>query len=107
MPATAIPEARGAKGKPMTALPLRSHLLVWVALMALLALTAASSFLPLGALNVVVNFAIAAVKAALVLVFFMHVARGDAAVRIAAGAGLLWLGFLFALSFVDIVARGH
>lgn len=91
----------------MIRLPLRSHLAVWVALMALLALTAGSSFLPLGSLNVVVNFTIAAVKAALVLVFFMHVARRDTAVRIAAAAGLLWLGFLFALSFVDILARGH
>jgi cytochrome c oxidase subunit 4 len=91
----------------MSALPLRSHILVWVALMALLALTTASAFLPLGALNAVVNFAIAAVKAALVLVFFMHVARGDAAVRVAAAAGLLWLGFLFGLSFLDILARGH
>jgi cytochrome c oxidase subunit 4 len=81
--------------------------MVWLALMALLALTAGSSFVPLGTFNVVVNFTIAAIKAALVLVFFMHVARGEAAVRIAAAAGLLWLGFLFALSFVDILARGH
>jgi cytochrome c oxidase subunit 4 len=88
-------------------LPLRSHLLVWLALMALLALTAGSSYLPLGAAHVPVNFTIAAIKAALVLVFFMHVARGEAAVRIAAAAGLLWLGFLFALSFVDFIGRGH
>jgi cytochrome c oxidase subunit 4 len=107
MSATASLAARSAKVKPMRSLPLRSHLMVWLALMALLALTAGSSFVPLGTFNVVVNFTIAAIKAALVLVFFMHVARGEAAVRIAAAAGLLWLGFLFALSFVDILARGH
>ena len=91
----------------MKPLSLRSHILVWLALLALLALTAGSSYVPLGTFNVVANFAIAAVKAALVLVFFMHVARGEVAVRIAAAAGLLWLGFLFALSFIDILARGH
>ena len=80
MSATASLGARSAKVKPMRSLPLRSHLMVWLALMALLALTAGSSFVPLGTFNVVVNFTIAAIKAALVLVFFMHVARGGAAV---------------------------
>ncbi len=90
--------------KPLT---LRRHLLVGLALFVLLALTAGSALLPLGAFNAVSNFAIAAVKAALVVVFFMHLGRGDAAVRIAAAAGLLWLGFLVALSLVDFLARGY
>lgn len=107
MPATASPGAHAASGGAARSLPLRSHFFVWLALMVLLALTTGSSFLPLGTANVVVNFTIAAIKAALVLVFFMHVRRGEVAVRIAATAGLLWLGFLFALSFVDILARGH
>jgi cytochrome c oxidase subunit IV len=89
--------------KPLT---LRRHLLVGLALLALLALTAGSALLPLGAFNAVSNFAIAALKAALVLAFFMHLGRGDAAVRIAAAAGLLWLGFLVALSLVDFLGRG-
>lgn len=91
----------------MTPLSLRRHLLVGIALLALLALTAGSALLPLGAFNAVSNFAIAAVKAALVLVFFMHLGRGDAAVRIAAAAGVLWLGFLVALSLVDFLGRGY
>jgi cytochrome c oxidase subunit 4 len=90
--------------KPLT---LRRHLLVGLALMALLGLTAGSALLPLGAFNAVSNFAIATVKAALVAVFFMQLLRGDAAVRIAAAAGLLWLGFLVALSLVDFLGRGY
>ncbi|HEV8501789.1 MAG TPA: cytochrome C oxidase subunit IV family protein [Casimicrobiaceae bacterium] len=90
--------------KPLT---LRRHLLVGLALFVLLALTAGSALLPLGAFNAVSNFAIAAVKAALVVVFFMHLGRGDAAVRIAAAAGVLWLGFLVALSLVDFLGRGY
>ena len=90
----------------MRRLAVRRHVVVWLALLSLLALTAASSLLPMGAFNTVVNFAIACVKTALVLVFFMHIGRGDAAVRVAAAAGVLWLGFLVALSLVDFVARG-
>lgn len=91
----------------MTPLTLRRHLLVWLALLVLLALTAGSALLPLGAFNAVSNFAIAAVKSALVLVFFMHVTRGEPAVRVVAAAGLLWLGFLVALSLTDFLARGY
>src|SRR5207253_8900916 len=46
----------------MKALALRSHLLVWLALLSLLALTAGSSLLPLGRFNLVSNLAIAVAK---------------------------------------------
>ncbi|MEO6748370.1 MAG: cytochrome C oxidase subunit IV family protein [Casimicrobiaceae bacterium] len=91
----------------MKSLDLRMHVLTWVALMILLALTAGSSLLPLGMFNAVSNFSIALVKAGLVLVFFMRLLRGNAAVRLAAAAGVLWLGFLVALSLVDFLARGY
>jgi cytochrome c oxidase subunit IV len=86
---------------------LRRHVITWLALMALLALTLGSSFVPLGAFNAVSNFMIAAAKAALVLVIFMRIMQADTAARVAAAAGLIWLGFLTALSLVDILSRAH
>lgn len=78
---------------------------VWLALMALLATTFAAAFVPMGAFNSVVNLAIAVVKAALVAVFFMHLRRPDATLRLAAAAGLFWLGILFVLTFSDFLTR--
>lgn len=78
---------------------------VWLALMALLATTFATAFVPMGAFNSVVNLAIAVVKAALVAVFFMHLRRPDATLRLAATAGLFWLGILFVLTFSDFLTR--
>lgn len=78
---------------------------VWLALMALLATTFATAFVPMGAFNSVVNLAIAVVKAALVAVFFMHLRRPDATLRLAAAAGLFWLGILFVLTFSDFLTR--
>ena len=45
---------------------------VWLALAALLAVTVGSAYVPLGPFNSVVNLIIAAIKAALIAVFFMN-----------------------------------
>jgi cytochrome c oxidase subunit 4 len=50
----------------------RTYLLVWGALMVLTAATVAVSYVHLGMMNVVVALLIAAVKASLVALFFMH-----------------------------------
>ena len=83
----------------------RSYVLTWLALLALLALTTASAFFPLGGLNVTVNLCIALVKALLVVIVFMHVRRGTPMVRVFAGAGVLWLCVLAGLSLTDFAAR--
>jgi len=86
----------------MKALALKTHLLVWTAL---LALSAGSSLLPLGVFNLVSNFAIAAIKIALVLWFFMRIGRSMPIVRLAALAGVVWLALLFGLALSDVLAR--
>lgn len=85
--------------------PLRQYVLAWVALLVLLALTAGSSFLPLGAFNLVANLAIALAKALCVVFVFMHVRRGTPMIRVAAVGGLMWLTLLVALSFADLASR--
>ena len=89
----------------MKVTPLRSYALTWLALLALLAITAASSFFDLGRLNLAINMAVALAKALLVVFVFMHVRRGTPMIRVFAVAGLLWLGLLVTLSFTDFIAR--
>ncbi|TMI03232.1 MAG: oxidase [Betaproteobacteria bacterium] len=89
----------------MKALALRSHLLVWFALLALLASSAGSALLPLGMFNLVSNFAIAIFKAALVLYFFMRIGKSRPIVRVAAAAGIVWLALLCGLALSDVLFR--
>jgi len=84
---------------------LKTLLAVWIGLMLLLALSTASSYVSLGIGNTLVNLAIAAVKVGLILVFFMHLLRSDAAVRLAAAATLLFLFFMAFLTFGDLLTR--
>ncbi|MBV8030704.1 MAG: cytochrome C oxidase subunit IV family protein [Betaproteobacteria bacterium] len=84
---------------------MKTLVLVWVALLALLAATAASSFVPLGGWNSAINLAISCAKALLVAIFFMHLRHAGALLRLVAVAALLWLGILFGLSSADFGAR--
>jgi cytochrome c oxidase subunit 4 len=78
---------------------------VWLTLLFLLALTIGSAYIPLGAGNSVLNLAIAALKALLVLLFFMHLRSSSTMIRLTAASALLWLTFIFALTFVDYLSR--
>ena len=84
----------------------RAYIVSWLALLALLALTTASAFVPLRGFNVVVNLGIALAKAALVVIVFMHLRRGTPMIRIVALTGVMWLCFLVVLSLTDFAARG-
>jgi cytochrome c oxidase subunit IV len=84
----------------------RTYLFVWAALLALLVLTVASSFVHLGGWNAAVNVIIAGAKAALVAVFFMHLRERPALVRLAAVLGVVWLMILIGLSLSDFLTRG-
>jgi len=78
---------------------------VWVALLALLAVTFAAARLPLGQFGMPVNLSIAAMKALLVAVFFMHLRRAGGLVRLASLLGLAWLVILLALACADYLTR--
>jgi cytochrome c oxidase subunit IV len=83
----------------------RTYVLVWLGLITLLLLTLGSAYLPLGWLNGVVNLAIAAAKALLVMIFFMHLRSSHYLLRLAAAAGFFWLAILIGLSLSDFLAR--
>ena len=80
-------------------------LMVWVALLALLALTVAATFLPIGGLKPVVNIAIAFAKALLIFWFFMHLREFPGLVRLAAGAAVLTLVIQLLLLSSDYLTR--
>ncbi len=83
----------------------RRSVLIWAALIVLLLLSFGSAYLKLGPWNSVLNLAIAAAKAALVAVFFMHLRGAPALLRIAAVTALLTLALLFGLSQADYATR--
>jgi cytochrome c oxidase subunit IV len=89
-------------------LPFRVYVIVWIALMALMALTVYLSTIPMGhALNTAVALFIAAVKATLVLMFFMHLKYESYKLSaVVFGAGLFWLLILFGLNLTDYLTRG-
>ncbi len=86
--------------------PVRVYLLVFAALLALTATTARVAFVDLGPLNNVAALGIAVLKAALVVLFFMHVRYGTRLVPLVIAAGVFWLLILLGLSLSDYLMRG-
>jgi cytochrome c oxidase subunit 4 len=84
------------------------YLVVWAALMALMILTAGLSRINLGEWSTVVALVIAAIKALLVILFFMHVRYENQKIAwVFIIAGFFWLGILLALTMTDYMSRGY
>jgi cytochrome c oxidase subunit 4 len=79
--------------------------LVWAALVALLSLTVALSFAPMGVWRLPASLAIAAAKAGLVVWFYMELRREGGLTRLAALVGLLFLTLLIGITGVDVAIR--
>lgn len=80
-------------------------LLVWAALFALGALSLGCALLPDLPAKLPVALAIVVVQASLVLSAFMNLGKASALVRMTALIGVLWLSFLFLMSFADLLTR--
>lgn len=85
---------------------LKIYYQVFAALLALLVLTVAVSFVNLGAFNELIALVIAATKAVLVILFFMHVRTSSRVTWLFVAAGFVWLGILLVLAMADYVSRG-
>ncbi len=79
--------------------------LVFAALLALTATTAAVSYVDLGWFNPVIAFIIASTKMLLVALFFMEVRHSSRVTKITVGAGLFWLMILMTLTLSDYLTR--
>lgn len=85
---------------------LKTNLLVFAGLMLLLIATVVAAQYDLGAWGVAIALTIAAAKALLIILYFMHVRfRGRLAWVFAAG-GFIWLGILIGLTLSDYISRG-
>jgi cytochrome c oxidase subunit 4 len=88
-------------------LSVRTYLVVLLLLLMLTALTIGVSFLPLaGHWHIALGLAIAGVKAALVLLFFMHVIASHRLNWIVIAMAMFWLCILLSLTFCDYLTRG-
>lgn len=84
----------------------RFYLWVYVALMVLLGATLGAAYANLGPFNTVLWITIAGMKAALVVLYFMHVRYASKMTWLFAGAGLLWFFTLLGLTLTDYFSRG-
>jgi cytochrome c oxidase subunit 4 len=86
--------------------PVSVYLAVFVALMVLTAVTVGVAFLHLGPFNDIVALAIAVSKAALVVLYFMHVRHSSRLTKVVVVAGFLWLFVLIGFTLSDYLSRG-
>jgi len=81
------------------------YLLVWVGLLALLALTILAAYARLGAYGTALHFTIAATQAALVMLFSMHLASAHPLMRAIALIGFIGIAILVLLTLLDVLTR--
>ncbi len=84
----------------------KHYALVAGALLALLAATIGVAYLDLGRFNTPAAMAISVAKAAIIIIYFMHLRAAHGLVRIMALIGFFWLAIMFALAFSDFGSRG-
>ena len=85
--------------------PAKLYLRIWIALLALLALTFFMAEVDLGKFNNVVALGVAVLKMLLVVLFFMHVRYEKSITWIFVCAGLIWLLIMFNLTLADYLTR--
>ena len=85
--------------------PPRVYVGIFLALIALTAVTTAVAFVDLGPLNVVIMLAIAGVKASLVVLWFMHARYESQLTRVTILGAVFWLLVLIVMSASDVFIR--
>lgn len=86
--------------------PLRTYLLAWGALMVLTVITVAVSYVDFGAFDIVVALGVAAMKAAVVALVFMHLWDDSKFNSIIFLSALLFLALFITFTMFDTESRG-
>ena len=86
-------------------IPLKTYWTVFAALIFLTIVTVAAAQIDFGAMNALVAFGIASVKASLVLGIFMHLKYDNMMNRVIIGSGVFFLLLFWFFSIIDIVTR--
>ena len=84
----------------------RTNIVIFVLLLILLLVTVGAAYVPLGPLHFPVAMTIAAIKAVLIVLFFMHALHSHRLTFVICVASLLWLGIMIALILGDYHSRG-
>jgi cytochrome c oxidase subunit 4 len=86
----------------------RLYLIIYVALLILLAITIGFAFVDIGRYaNNLIAMAIACMKGLLIVLFFMHMKDEKWITWFVAGAGVLWLCIMLTLTMNDYLTRNH
>jgi caa(3)-type oxidase subunit IV len=78
---------------------------VWSILVLLALVSVDAAYRPLHAAGTLLNFAVAAAMVILLWLFLMDLIGSDTLIQLIAVAGLIWLSFMFALTFSDYLFR--
>ncbi len=84
----------------------RTHWIVFIALLVLLFATVGAAYLPLGSLHFPTALAIAIAKAVLIMLFFMHVLHSSKLTKVVSVAAFIWLLILISFTLTDYLSRG-
>ncbi len=93
------------KGRGLHIIPFEVYARVWAALMVLLALTIAVAKFKFTSYSVVLNLLISTLKAALVLLFFMHLRYEGTFLKVMLLTALSALTLIIVLTFSDVWFR--
>ena len=84
----------------------RTYLIIYGALLGLMALTVVAALFDLGAANFAVAMGIATVKMVLIILYFMHVRYSDKLTWVFSTAAFLWLLIFIIGTLNDYFTRG-
>ncbi|OJW20968.1 MAG: hypothetical protein BGO49_29885 [Planctomycetales bacterium 71-10] len=84
----------------------KTYVMIYWVLMALLLATVLASDMPLGGAHLLVAMTIALIKAILIVLFFMHVYYSAPLTWVTAVGSFLWVGLLLGFLLSDYFTRG-
>ncbi|SRR5579883_249474 len=83
----------------------KTYYTIFFALLVGTALTVAAAFVNLHNFNIVVALLIAAVKATLVILFFMHIKYSTRLTKLWVAVGFIWLFIMLSITLTDYLSR--
>lgn len=86
-------------------LPIRLYMMVFAILMVGTAVTVWAAQIDMGSMNIVVAMLIALVKAAFVVLYFMHLRYSHRLNWVFGAAAIFWLALLIGITMADVFAR--
>lgn len=88
------------------AVPVRTYLMVFAALIVLLVITVVVAYFDFGVFNKLIALTIATAKAGLIAAYFMHLRYSSRLTWVFAGLGFFGLAIMIIIAMGDYMARG-